>query len=213
MTHDLTPDDEQTIAALRRAMAAQVRGHHLDPGIAAAVLDRLETRPAAAPRRRRRELVAVAACLAFVIALAVGYALTRGDSAAHRSTPAAHSGCAGVVATGSLPTWARDGFDPPSTPIPHVIGARGQILAALFGYPLHSPPAKGRNNKILWVAKHGGTGPLVIHAALAGTDRTVTRSVAAGPGPSSIDLPAPGCWQFTLTWAGQHDTMSIPYVP
>ena len=62
------------------------------------------------------------------------------------------------------------------------------------------------------MAKHGqGPGPLVIHAALAGTDRTATRSVAGGPGPSIIDLPAPGCWQLTLTWSGQRDTMSVPY--
>ena len=41
----MIPDDARTIAALRTAMAAQVRGHHLDPDRRDAVLDRLDARP------------------------------------------------------------------------------------------------------------------------------------------------------------------------
>lgn len=208
----MTRDDDQTIATLRSAMATQVRGHHLDPDLAAPAIDRLESQ-SRHPRRRTREFAAVAACLVGAVAVAVGYAVTRGDAGPQRATPPAGSSCAGAVVTTALPVWARAGFSPGATVVPHVLGAEGNILGVLFGQPLHSPPAKDHNNKILWVAKDRGNGPLVISAKLDGTDRTATRRVPDGPGPSIIDLPAAGCWHLTLTWAGQRDTMSVPYAP
>ena len=52
----------------------------------------------------------------------------------------------------------------------------------------------------------------VIKAALAGSARTATRSVPGGPGPSIIDLPAPGCWTLHLSWSGHTDQLKLRYV-
>lgn len=113
--------------------------------------------------------------------------------------------------------WARKGFLRGSQR--HMIGDRGEIAAVLFGYPYHAPAAKGRANKILWVAKDAegaaDMGPddrLTIKASLAGTNEVVTRSVAGGPGPSLIDMPEPGCWTFSLSWPGHSDSLDIEYL-
>jgi hypothetical protein len=39
----------------------------------------------------------------------------------------------------------------------------------------------------------------------------VQRTVAGGPGPSIVDLPAPGCWRLTLRWAGRADQVDLAY--
>ncbi|MFI7018978.1 hypothetical protein [Streptomyces sp. NPDC050164] len=134
------------------------------------------------------------------------------------AAPNAAGGCRPAVKQGSLPSWARKGF-PREVSQRHIIGDKGEIAAVLFGYPYHAPAAKGRENKILWVAKDteeaAGRGPddrLTIKAGLAGTNEVVTRSVTGGPGPSLIDLPKPGCWRFSLSWAGHSDTLDIEYL-
>jgi hypothetical protein len=107
-----------------------------------------------------------------------------------------------------------------------VLGRSGGIVAILFAPTLHSPPLADRNNKILWVAhRQAGYGDMRIRAqrmrgaALIGTP--VARRVAGGPGPSIIDLPAAGCWRFTLTWTTEStasagtaisDTLDLRYV-
>lgn len=117
-----------------------------------------------------------------------------------------------VVTTGELPTWARAGFSPPTVSMPYVLGANRSIVAILFGNPLRSPPAKDHNNKILWVSPVSEAGsPLKIQARLSGSNRVVTREVEGGPGPSIIDMPAPGCWIFTLTWSGHTDKLAVRY--
>src|SRR2546423_7250290 len=125
--------------------------------------------------------------------------------------------CRSAVDKGVLPVWARGGFSSPRPRIPHVVGAGSRIAAILFGYPLLSPPGLDRNNKILWVSRLSlGRGTaLWIHAQrmegarLAGPP--VTRVVHGGPGPSIIDLPAPGCWRLTLHWSGRADTLDLLY--
>lgn len=126
--------------------------------------------------------------------------------------------CRPAVRQGSLPSWARQGF-PRDVPQRHIIGDKGEIAAVLFGYPYHAPAAEDRANKILWVAKdtEGAAGPgpddrLTIKAVLAGTNEVVTRSVTGGPGPSLVDLPKPGCWKFSLSWAGHADHLDIEYL-
>jgi hypothetical protein len=71
------------------------------------------------------------------------------------------------------------------------VATPGQIAA---------PPLQDRNNKTLWVSRIPLTAPnpMVITATLAGSTRTATVSVPGGPGPSTIDLPAPGCWTLHL---------------
>ncbi len=113
--------------------------------------------------------------------------------------------------TGPLPEWARAGFSGDSS-MPHVMGDRGDIVAAIFGYPLVVSKPDGTSNKILWVSRFPVEhGDLVIEAKLDGTDVTASRRVTGAPGPSIIDLPRSGCWRLALTWADHADTMDLIY--
>lgn len=149
--------------------------------------------------------------------------LLAGCAGAQRAAPAADgdsttpTGCAARVETGALPDWADEGFHGDSR-MPHVFGARGEIVAVLFGHPLAQVRPDASSNKILWVARPATTSPaagasttLEIIATLDGTDTTVTHEVAGGPGPSIIDLPRAGCWHLDLRWAGRTDTMDLVY--
>ncbi|MEU7676474.1 hypothetical protein AB0C42_16875 [Micromonospora taraxaci] len=143
-----------------------------------------------------------------------------GGSAAPTSAAATTaSACAARVETGPLPDWADAGFSGDAR-VPHVFGAKGDIVAVLFAHPLRQHRKDGSNNKILWVAQASTTTPdptapatLVITATLDGTDTTVTREVAGGPGPSIIDVPQAGCWRLDLRWSGHTDTMDLVYAP
>jgi hypothetical protein len=100
--------------------------------------------------------------------------------------------------------------------VTHVLGRSGAIVAILFATPLESPPATDHNNKILWVTrKQFDFGDMQIRAQrMRGTARVgapVTRRVAGGPGPSTINLPASGCWRFTLAWKSGRDTLDLRY--
>ncbi len=145
-------------------------------------------------------------------------------SAGATSVPSAAPRESGTLATTSgscttdhkrapLPEWAREGFFTPAPPMPYVLGDRGEIIAILWADhdPLQVPPPPGRNNKILWVASDGSTDPLTIRATLRPSGETVTRRVADGPGPSIVDLPAPGCWSLDLTWGDHHDHLDLAY--
>ncbi|GIH06893.1 hypothetical protein Rhe02_49600 [Rhizocola hellebori] len=119
--------------------------------------------------------------------------------------------CGSPVEKGPLPEWAQAGFSGDSS-MPHVMGDQGEIVAAIFAYPLAVVRPDGSNNKILWVPKTAfPTGDLVIEARLDGSDVSANRSVPGGPGPSIIDLPQPGCWRLTLTWPEHTDTMDLVY--
>ncbi|TYB98918.1 hypothetical protein FXF53_16485 [Micromonospora sp. WP24] len=129
------------------------------------------------------------------------------------------AGCASRVETGPLPEWARTGFSGDAR-MPHVMGEKGDIVAALFGHPLRVTREDGSSNKILWVSRAAGTSPdpasrpsLEITATLDGTDTRVAREVAGGPGPSIIDLPQAGCWHLELRWSGRTDTVDLVYAP
>lgn len=132
---------------------------------------------------------------------------------ANSSAVAADGGCPAQPPDTALPTWARGGFSDPAGPMPHVLGARGNIVAILWARTdaLHVPPLASRTNKILWVSKLPG-GPLVIRATLAGSGQTADREVASGPGPSIINLPAAGCWTMDLSWSGHTDQVKLRYV-
>jgi hypothetical protein len=120
--------------------------------------------------------------------------------------------CAVDVAPAPLPGWARGGFAPPDQAVPYVVGERGTILGVLFGQPLSAPPAPDRGNKILWVTRDNHpAGPLAITAAIEGTTAVATREIPDGPGPSLVDLPAPGCWHLTLAWPGHTDRVTVAY--
>jgi hypothetical protein len=126
------------------------------------------------------------------------------------------NGCARQPPVSPLPVWARSGFSPADLAMPHVTSEAGSIVAILWATrdALHSPPLQDRNNKILWVSRVPlvAPDPLVIKATLAGSTRTATVSVPGGPGPSVIDLPAPGCWTLHLSWSGHTDELKLRYV-
>ena len=154
--------------------------------------------------------------LRWIAALIAAGAVAVAPAAAGSSTgtPACHS----VVHHGVLPAWARTGFSDPRPRLPHVVGRSGEIAALVFGYPLRSPPVKDRGNKILWVSRRTvkPLSDLRIRAQrMEGrrrVGRPVTRVVVGGPGPSGINLPAPGCWRLTLRWSGRPDQLDLRYV-
>jgi hypothetical protein len=154
--------------------------------------------------RRIVPLIAAAAVAAAALTVPAG-----------ASSPA--PACRSVVRQGVLPAWARTGFSDPRPRLPHVLGRSGEIAALVFGYPLRSPPAKDRGNKVLWVSRREvkPLSDLRIHAQrMDGRRRVgqpVTRVVPGGPGPSGINLPAPGCWRLTLRWSGRTDELDLQY--
>jgi len=96
--------------------------------------------------------------------------------------------------------------------MPHVVGAAGNIVAILWATPnaLHAPALPNRANKILWVSRVSA-GPMTIRATLAGSTRTATVDLPNGPGPSYVDMPAPGCWTLHLSWGGHTDRLRLRY--
>lgn len=147
------------------------------------------------------------------MAAALALALGGCTSEAPRPAPLSPS-CTTSPPSTVLPTWARVGFSDPEPVMPHVVGDRGDIAAILWAErdPLTAPPTDVRNNKVLWVARVGGAdGPLEISATLNGTGRTATRVVEPAPGPSTIDLPAPGCWSLDLRWGNHRDHLVLGY--
>ena len=120
-----------------------------------------------ARRRRRRRWFRGMGAVLLVAAGVTTWVLLTPPAGAPRaanvtaSRPAVASSCASAVVYGSLPTWARSGFSPPSIAMPHVLGARGDIVAVLWARhdPLVTPTPPGRANKILWVSKLPAGGP------------------------------------------------------
>jgi hypothetical protein len=100
--------------------------------------------------------------------------------------------------------------------MPHVLSVSGEIAAIMWA-PLSSPPSADHTNKILWVLRRGDRGALTISAQrMDGTSpigAPVERLLDQFPGPSTVDLPDPGCWRLTLTWADRTDTLDLEYVP
>jgi hypothetical protein len=150
--------------------------------------------------------------LFLVAAVALATALL--PSSAPASTPACHS----AMRHGVLPPWARAGFSDPRPRMPHVLGRSGEIAAVVFGYPLLSPPAKNRANKILWVSRRPIKPPdeLRIRAQRMRGDKPVgehvVRVIQGGPGPSYLNLPARGCWRLSLQWSGRSDELDLDYL-
>src|SRR5690242_1039812 len=130
---------------------------------------------------------------------------------------ASTSSCSSGATFGSIPVWARSGFSG-STKMHYVLGRGHSIVGLLFAYPLSSPTPAGMENKILWVSRQPDTSGANLHitavrmigARLIGTP--VRWNVLHGPGPSIVDLPEAGCWRFTLSWAGKHDTLDLRYI-
>lgn len=200
-------NDDQLLDRLRSDMARAAAGRHLDPGAVRVAIDRTSERRAGTPAHQRW---AVAATAAAVIALTVVLALLL--PATDRNKAAPGTGACADVRTGRLPTWAREGFSPGADRVPHVLGEHGRVVAILFTRHLYSPALPNPHNKVLWVVRGGWFGPFVIRGHLTGTGTTVRRLLPAGPGPSYLNLPAPGCWQLSLRWGDERDSLALRYL-
>jgi hypothetical protein len=131
------------------------------------------------------------------------------------AAPVSAAGCLARRTGGPLPVWARSGFHPPSMPIGHVMGLRGDIVAILWGGPessLYAPPLPDVGNKVLWVSRLADKpgAPLRVRAMLNGTHRTAALELP-DVGPSYVNLPAPGCWTLDLSWSGHRDQVELWY--
>ena len=196
---------EHEVAELLRAAADE---------IAVPLAPARELAAAGSRRRHRRRVGASVAAATAVAALVVGTPVVLSSQRSQPVTPSTVSpgaGCVEPVPSRVLPGWARAGFSGPNPRIAYVLGDRGDIAALLFAQPLTAPPSADHNNKILWVSR-AGVGTLHITATLRGGSATATRVVDGGPGPSIIDLPRPGCWHFTLRWAGNTDSLDLAYL-
>ena len=122
------------------------------------------------------------------------------------------SHCRESILRSSLPRWARGGFVGGNPP--YVFGQHARIVAVLFR-PLSVDPQASRSNKILWVSRPKLTHPddLLINGRNLSTNETVKLKVAGGPGPSTIDVPSPGCWRLNLTWSGHSDSIDLQWRP
>lgn len=119
-------------------------------------------------------------------------------------------------ATDDVPDWAASAGS--LAGIAHQVSPDGNVVAFIFGNPLRAGAPTGRQNKVLWVVRQPRGGqPLAITATLPPTDFRVVRArVPAGssPGeiyPSTINVPTPGCWHFTLAWNGHRSSMDLAY--
>ncbi len=164
-------------------------------------------------RSRRRSMVTLAPIAAALAVLATGGTalLIRPGTVDPAIQPA--SACS-PIRTGVLPTWARGGFTDPSPTSPFAISKDGQMVAIIFADPLRSPAKVGMpSNKILWVSKDAtsANSTLRISGRIEGGTATMQATVAGGPGPSIIDVPSAGCWQFNLSWGTHRDVIDIAY--
>ena len=145
-------------------------------------------------------------------------ALVLAGCGASEPSPSRVSACASQVKTDVLPKWARGGFSDPRPRMPYELGRGGNIAALVWGFPLFSPPPRTHSNKILWVSRittQPGSNLRIAAQRMRGTHpvgAAVSRTVAGGPGPSIINLPASGCWRLTLRWSGRVDSLDLDYV-
>jgi hypothetical protein len=151
-------------------------------------------------------------------ALASCSALFLVSAAIAQAAPSKPAACSSSVRKAVLPVWARGGFSSPRPVMPQALGRSGNIVAILWADrdPLVSPPLADRNNKILWVARlPWAYSNLWIRAqrmlGARNVGRPVSRVLQGGPGPSIVNLPAPGCWRLALRWSGRSDSLDVRY--
>ena len=109
-----------------------------------------------------------------------------------------------------LPEWARTGFSGDAPVATFARSTDGDLVAVLFRQPLTSPPPQDGANKVLWIPRVPlGPDGAITRARLGGTGPAVPVDVPAGLGPSSVDLPSPGCWRVEVSWAGRIRTVDL----
>jgi hypothetical protein len=192
---------------LTDAFAEAARQAPHDPDLAGTVRHRV--------RRGRLALGGAAAVVAAAV-VGAGFAVLPGGSGSGSAPATGDSvtvvpACQAKVTRGVLPDWARTGFSEPEPVMPYVPSKSGNVVAILFGDPLHSPPRPDVNNKILWVWHRlpDVATDVQMTARLNGNGPAVTAGLPAPVGPSIVDLPSAGCWRITLSWAGGSDTLDL----
>ncbi len=162
-----------------------------------------------------------AAALAVLLVLFVLVACGSGDTSGGASIPdgarEVDGGCGTTTLyTGATESWATTG----PKDLVQASAHEGNAVAFLFGDPLRAGEPENPANKILWVVKEPRNG-----SDLTITGRPVDADVDApgvsqsqpadsGPGeiyPSIVNVPAAGCWRFTLEWNGNTSTIELPY--
>jgi hypothetical protein len=169
--------------------------------------DDLAGRVRAGARRRRLLTVGpIAAVLAVFLILAAVWVNRPSDTTAVAAPPSACT----ALQTGPLPVWARAGFSSPEGN-PYQLSTDGEMAAVVFANPLLAPADPERANKILWVAEQtpAFTDTLVIDGTREGDGLQHSVDIGSAPGPSYVDMPAPGCWRLTLTWGTHSDTINL----
>jgi hypothetical protein len=119
---------------------------------------------------------------------------------------------------GARPAWTVASGGPAD--LIQARGHDGQVAAFIFAYPLRAGHPENPASKILWVVRQprDGSDLLLSGHLLSRATPTVElrRTADSGPGeiyPSIVDVPASGCWTFTLKWHGHSDTIELPYAP
>jgi hypothetical protein len=129
------------------------------------------------------------------------------------TTPVRH----GAAPRWTAPAWSTSspGF---ASHLTYAVSAGGNVVAVLFAHPLRAGRPENPANKILWIVRRPRRGqPLHIRAQPVGFPaRSVTTSWPADSSPGEIypsfdNVPLPGCWRFTLRWAGHTDIVALRY--
>ena len=131
-------------------------------------------------------------------------------------------GCNGTkVYRGPIPPSLDSAAGHNSPHSPYVIADPPIAAGFLFKYPLKGgfPGPNESTNKILWVVKDRKRSYFSIDGHPHGANRPIvhfSRPADSGPGeiyPDGEDVPTPGCWDFTLKWAGLVAHVSLEYGP
>jgi hypothetical protein len=150
-----------------------------------------------------------------------GSTLSPGPASAVAAGPTASqlsSGCGTTpVRSGGIPGWGASAGVPN---LPTVMAHEGNLVGAVFGYPLVAPAREtGAQNKVLWIVREPRDGSdlvLTLRPAGGGDAVTVSEPAGSSPGeiyPSIVDVPAPGCWHVVAEWNGHRATLELSYQP
>ncbi len=136
--------------------------------------------------------------------------------------PDASVSCASTpVKRGAAPRWTAPAWSTSSpgfaSHLRYAVSAGGNVVAVVF-VNLRAGRPEDPANKILWIVRQPRRRqPLHITAQPVGfAARSVTTSWPADSSPGEIypsidNVPVPGCWCFTLRWAGHTDVVALRY--
>ena len=120
-------------------------------------------------------------------------------------------GATEIYKGGVLPDWAN--VNAPKS-LPYVVGMPGLAVGYIFTYPLKA--GLDANTKVLWyVGTQRGGYPLLAEGhplAASGPVARFSKAADSSPGeiyPTGPTVPSAGCWHFTLTWQGGHQSADV----